>query len=280
MGTSLRIVAAPLVPPRKDPYQGLFDWAYAVATVRVLALTLAIGFFFFLLLPRQVAATRSRFGPMTSKHLTGFDEEVALGQLGEILENDTPVMTIEFSDSDKNPTRPPPEPLWRGVTLNDYASGRWRRQSRHQLRTFPTYQISSFQRRSIIRQIIKLEPNDSPTLFGIRPFLEVNAARRIPPSLNPLNGTVFRTPPRGPYDYEVISDSDPTAPQIGEAPPSPERIKDVLLGLAPDLKTQLREIATPLVETIPGDGPEGVRRGVKPSSHIFANPASSPTRWK
>ena len=33
-----------------------------------------------------------------SKHLTGFDDEVKLGQLGEILENDSVVMTVEFSD--------------------------------------------------------------------------------------------------------------------------------------------------------------------------------------
>ena len=33
-----------------------------------------------------------------ARHLTGFDEEVQLGQLGEILENDSVVMTVEFTD--------------------------------------------------------------------------------------------------------------------------------------------------------------------------------------
>ena len=38
-----------------------------------------------------------------SKHLTGFDEEVVLGQLGEILENDSVVMSVEFADEDRKP---------------------------------------------------------------------------------------------------------------------------------------------------------------------------------
>ncbi|MDR3618932.1 MAG: DUF3488 and transglutaminase-like domain-containing protein [Paludisphaera borealis] len=250
---------APLEPLRKDPYRGLFDWAYATATLRVLALTMALGFFFFLLLPRQVGATRTRAGQSTTKHLTGFDEEVALGQLGEILENDSPVMTIEFSDADKNPLRPPPEPLWRGVTLNNYDSGRWRRQTSRAMRTFPTYRALSPSRRSVIRQVVKLEPNDSFTLFGIRPFLEVTAARSLPPSLNALDGTVFRQDSRGAYDYEVITDSDSNAPQNGEDVPSALRIREVLLALSPELKTKLRSIALPLVEKIPGDGAEGAK---------------------
>ena len=52
-----------------------------------------------------------------AKHLTGFDEEVKLGQLGEILENDSVVMSVEFADEDAQPTRPAAEPLWRGVAL-------------------------------------------------------------------------------------------------------------------------------------------------------------------
>ena len=41
-----------------------------------------------------------------TKHLTGFDEEVELGQLGEILENDSVVMSVEFADEERQATRP------------------------------------------------------------------------------------------------------------------------------------------------------------------------------
>ena len=58
--------------------------------------------------------------PRWPRHLTGFDEEVALGQFGEILENDSVVMTVEFTDGDGKTIGPPAEPLWRGVTLVRY----------------------------------------------------------------------------------------------------------------------------------------------------------------
>ena len=41
-----------------------------------------------------------------AKHLTGFDEEVQLGQLGEILENDSVVMTVELSDKEGSGSTP------------------------------------------------------------------------------------------------------------------------------------------------------------------------------
>ena len=70
-----------------------------------------------------------------TKHLTGFDEEVKLGQLGEILENDSVVMSVEFADEDRTPMHPPGEPLFRGVTLTQYEKGRWRRQLQRSLQT-------------------------------------------------------------------------------------------------------------------------------------------------
>jgi protein-glutamine gamma-glutamyltransferase len=83
-----------------DPYGGLFDLAFALATVRVMVTTLALGVLIFLVLPRQAGVTRNHPGAPMAWHLTGFDEEVQLGQLGEILENDSVVMTVELTDQD------------------------------------------------------------------------------------------------------------------------------------------------------------------------------------
>jgi len=241
---------APLEALENDPYRSLFDWGYFSVTARVLALTLGLGFFFFLVLPRQQGVTRSRFGNTTTKHLTGFDEEVALGQLGEILENDTAVMTVEFTDGQKAPISPPADPLWRGVTLNTYEKGRWRRQTSRSMRTFPTYRSN---RRRVIRQVIKLEPNDSPTLFGLRPLVEVASGSRNPPQLNVLDGTVFRPDARGGYDYEVISDADADAPQANEEAPSDTRLRDVLMAVPDEVEAALAKAAAPLVADIPED---------------------------
>ena len=80
------------------------------------------------MLPRQAGATRGQMTSPIARHLTGFDDEVQLGQLGEILENDSVVMTVELSDEDGKTIRPETELLWRGVTLLQYDKGRWRRQ--------------------------------------------------------------------------------------------------------------------------------------------------------
>lgn len=249
--------AAAPAPPREDPYAGLFDRPYFMATLRVMALTLALGFLAFLLIPRQSAMARSRFGQAPGQHLTGFDEEVALGQLGEILENETPVMTVEFTDLDRNPVPPPTEPLWRGVTLNKYESGRWRRHTSRALRRFPIASSSQIAQHNAFRQAIKLEPNDSPILFAIRPVLSIRY-RGFPPAINTIDGTALRQGARGTFDYEVISDTDAGAPQIAELPPSPDRVEEVLLAVAPELKERLRRIAEPLVEGLPSDGPEAI----------------------
>ena len=95
-----------------DVYPGLFDWPYVVSTVRVMATTLALGGLIFLMLPRNPGAMRPQQpGGSSPRHLTGFDEEIQLGQLGEILENDTVVMTVEFVDEDGKTIRPDDELL-------------------------------------------------------------------------------------------------------------------------------------------------------------------------
>jgi len=251
-------------PPRDDPYAGLFDRPYFYATLRVMAMTLALGFLAFLLIPRQPGTPRARYGATSSQHLTGFDEEVALGQLGEILENDTPVMTVEFSDLERNPIPPPVEPLWRGVTLNNYENGRWRRQTYRALQSFPIIRPSLLAGRGEFRQTIKLEANDSPALFAIRPFLSIRGVggRQPHPSLNVTDGTALRQDLRGPYDYEVISDPDPSAFQLSEKPPAYQRVQEVLLAMPPDLKTRLRPIAESLVQGLPsGDAEATLARG-------------------
>jgi transglutaminase-like putative cysteine protease len=266
---------APLAAPARDPYRGLFDAPYVWSTVRVLALTLGLGYFVFLILPRQQGMSRARFGPTSTKHLTGFDEEVMLGQLGEILENDTPVMTVEFGDVDKAPAPPPAEPLWRGVTLNNYEKGRWRRQNYRSQRTFPSYRERSSVRRPTLRQIIKLEANDSPTLFGIRPFVVADSGHRLGlgPQFNAIDGTIYRNEPRGAYDYEVVSELDTTLPQVGEDPPGDDRIQKVLLEIPEDLRAALAPIARPIVAPHPGDGPDAVEARARALERYLLDPS-------
>jgi transglutaminase-like putative cysteine protease len=251
--------ASVAVKPTVDPYKGLFDLPYAVATTRVLVSTLALGGLIFLVLPRQAGAVRTRAGASMSRHLTGFDEEVHLGQFGDILENDSVVMTVEFLDESGRTVRPPVEPLWRGVTMLHYKDGLWRRQTRRSPQTivgFPSAYLRAG--RKTIRQRIKLEGNDSATLFGIRPFWDATASNRLPPQMSLIDATLYRQENRGgTYDYEVLSDQNPNLPQPSEMVPSFAQT-EMLLAIPEPLKQRLRNLAEPVVASITEQGPEGM----------------------
>ncbi|MBX6316707.1 MAG: DUF3488 domain-containing protein, partial [Isosphaeraceae bacterium] len=157
------------VPDRSEPYPGLFDRPFLLAALRVAATTLGLGLIIFLAMPRWGAgALRERRAPV-ARHLTGFTERVKLGQIGEILENDTIVMSVEFYDEHDNRINLPSEEslLWRGVTLADYEDGEWFRQESTPI-PFPDAKTGG---RKLLKQRIKLEWHDSPVVFVLRPVL-------------------------------------------------------------------------------------------------------------
>ncbi len=99
--------ASAVVADRSEPYRGLIDLPFAFSTARVAATTLALGGLIFLAMPRRTSMGSSQSTGAVGKHLTGFDDEVKLGQLGEILENDSLVMSVELFDRDRTtPGRP------------------------------------------------------------------------------------------------------------------------------------------------------------------------------
>jgi len=255
-------------PPAVDPYRGVFNLSYAAATVRVMAATLALGGLIFLVLPREAGGIRSQQGTPMAKHLTGFDEEVQLGQLGEILENDSVVMTVELTDTEGQPFRPTDELLWRGVTMLRYQDGKWHRQTKGTQSVVSFKSDPRIKEGPILHQRIKLEPIDSPALFAIRPILDASSVHPFPPSLTTNDGTLFRPDQSsGEYDYEVISDLVADRVQPHESPPSDH--DRYLTAVPPGLLPKLRAIAEPLVAGIPAEGREGIEaRARKLASYL------------
>ncbi len=254
-----RAIGAPPLPaaPAAGPhapafYPGLIDGAFLFATFRVTAVTLALGGVIFLAMPRRSSSAQPQGQERGGQHLTGFDEEVQLGQLGEILENDSVVMTIELFDEAGKKINLPGESLWRGVTMAAYENGRWHRQRQHQ-RTFPIIFPDAIRKRpasrprGAIRQQIKLESTDSSALFGLRPMMEATSRGKFSPDLSSLDGAIFRQFPRpGTYDYEVLSFRDTDVPQPGEA--APHGFLMMELKRVPErLHAPLREIAEAVI---------------------------------
>ncbi len=213
-------------------------------------MTLALGSVIFLVMPRRSAQGHTHSSDPIGRHLTGFDEEVQLGQLGEILENESVVMTIEAYDEIDQRIKPGDEPLWRGVTLADYEKGRWHR-LKGRSTSFPLISRRGSAPPHTIRQQIKLEANDSPVLFGLRPILNVAAGSRNEPALLLDDGTVFRPDLRsGVFDYRVESAADPSSSQPGEVPPGPNRMRN-LRAIPEALKARFQAIAGSVVKHIP-----------------------------
>lgn len=242
----------------EEPYPGLFNLAFVMSGLRVTALTLALGGVIFLCMPRRGTAAKTLTGSdPISAHLTGFDDEVKLGQLGEILENESVVMSVELYDYNvpARKIRPSGEPLWRGVTMATYDQGRWHRSGK-ELTTVPL--TMSHNATETIRQDIKLESTDSPVLFGLRPITSIRmaTATRNGPEFNMADGTFVRGELRHEaVDYVVESDADLRAPQSGEREPSARRLAD-LLEVPDTMRDRLRAIAEPLVKDIPRDDRE------------------------
>jgi transglutaminase-like putative cysteine protease len=234
-----------------EPYQGLLTPSFLLSAVRVTATTLALGGGIFLLMPRQSGATRTRPGETPAQHLTGFDDEVQLGQLGEILESDNVVMSVEMFDGETGARIVPEgEPLWRGVTMAIYEDGRWFKQTySHRSFSRADNAAAAAQPEAIIRQQIKLEANDSSVLFSLRPVIEATPRQRLVIDLNTIDGTISRTETRpGSFDYEVKSLKNPSLDQPGEIAPDPYRRRVLLLGIPTNLKPRLEQIAREVIE--------------------------------
>lgn len=127
--------------------------------------------------PRNFAQERSDQIEFDSK-VTGFDNEVRLGQIGEILESSDLALRLQaFDQTTGDPldveelalAGGTPEPYLRGGVLVNYQDGNWKPSS--QKPTITQIPLHPAQRhQNLVRQEITLESLDSTILFAMRPF--------------------------------------------------------------------------------------------------------------
>ena len=132
----------------------------------------------------------------TGVNMSGFSNEVRLGDFGKIRKNHKVILRVEFPDM-KPGTKPPPALLhyWRGAAFDRYDGRTWKR-SRRLIRTMmfrhpATYYVADIPKASekdVIKQIIYQEPLRHPVIFGIErvhrvilaPSLVSKARRKLP----------------------------------------------------------------------------------------------------
>ena len=194
----------------------LWQRVFGSLTIAITVLTLA--FLMFLLIPRtgQTAWSESQYlsGPA---RLTGFDEQIQLGQLGSILESDDEVMRVHVFDENDEPFQFSGEPLWRGVALTHYENGLWNRYIDLSVRRSPWFRGPNLPS-PYVRQEIRLQTLQRDILFGIRPALSGQTRDRHPLELARQDGTLLRprTLQAGNLNYTIVSALDAQMEQPSE----------------------------------------------------------------
>lgn len=163
-----------------DVDQRLLNARFVGTTLVMTCLALAMSATIFLLTPRVWIGNFTIFGDAPlggGRSLTGFTDEVRLGDLGEILESSEPVMEVRLFHPDGQPMTPEEgleylgeEPLFRGAVLERYQNGRWIRAEWDD-----NISLSSREPAGAIRQQIILEPIGVPTLFAYGNVVTVTA---------------------------------------------------------------------------------------------------------
>ena len=182
-------------------------------------------------------------------------------------------MSIEQLDVNNqriNPDNEPTEQRWRGLSLERYEKGRWRRPelTRGAVEAIPTFDHKS----ELIRQIIKLEPTDSPVLFALRPIVDLEEHdQRFQPMLNDIDGSLFRSDSRPvAVEYRIDSSRNQDRAQKGEQYPDSAYLTNLLQ--VPD---EVREVLRPIAEQVVGTlDPEDARGRAEALANFLRGPKS------
>lgn len=159
-----------------DPGAKLFGVRFIGGVLGMTLAAMLVAVVFFLLIPRHWVGRRTviaeeESGPL----LTGYSETVELGEMGEILESNEPVMEVRMFDHRDEEIEVAAtalrlgydEPLFRGNVLDTYENGRW--SARNSGRPTKIRDRRRRERRRTIRQEFRIEPINSRILFAIHP---------------------------------------------------------------------------------------------------------------
>ncbi|HUG90444.1 MAG TPA: DUF3488 and transglutaminase-like domain-containing protein [Planctomycetaceae bacterium] len=165
-----------------DAHERWLRLRFAAGTFLWASLSLSVGLIFFLLTPRMWIGSGQPLGPEEnlpgrSIAVSGFSDNVQLGQFGQILTSARPVFQVRILDEPSGETLDPfayaarlgtDEPLFRGAVLSKYVpqSGRWENAGRFEWHL----RVDEDLPRGEVRQEFRLEPIESSVLFAMHPI--------------------------------------------------------------------------------------------------------------
>ncbi|HET7114601.1 MAG TPA: DUF3488 and transglutaminase-like domain-containing protein, partial [Pyrinomonadaceae bacterium] len=163
-----------LVPPDSRVFRkgGKRSWRSTEAVrlpfvaVGLLMMIFALALPLFLIAPRSGAAALTRSGGALTNFI-GFSENVTLGQIGTLKQDDGVVMRVRVDDPE------PPQGLrWRGVALDEFTGRGWKKSPEARRAEAANERGGFFQvgtteaLHRLTSQTFFLEPLESPVLFG------------------------------------------------------------------------------------------------------------------
>lgn len=158
-----------------DAGERLIGWHFTGGAAVMTLLSLSLSGLFFLFIPRIWPSQYQLFNdsPLAgARPLTGFTDDVRLGDMGEILESNELVLEISLFDTDTDQAIAPEnyakefgsaDPFFRGQVMEIYSDSRWQRF--HSERLFGGNWRLPMERNSL-RQHIRLQPIGSEILFA------------------------------------------------------------------------------------------------------------------
>src|SRR5690349_14859006 len=163
-----------LVPPDSRVFRksGRRSWWNTEAArlpfvaVGLLLLIFVLALPLFLIAPRSGAAALTRSGGGLSNFI-GFSENVTLGQIGTLKQNDGVVMRVRIEDN-----QPPRDPRWRGVALDEFTGSGWKKSAQARQMEPVNERGGLFQfgtteaLHRLTTQTFFVEPLESPVLFA------------------------------------------------------------------------------------------------------------------
>ncbi len=225
-----------------DPRERWINARFVCGSVVTSCLALLVGAVFFAFVPRiwigkaLFGEEASEFGKTTAgarRHvLTGFTEEVQLGDISQILESTETVLEIQMFDNETNARIDVEghafelgfdEPLFRGTVLAQYEDSRWSK-----LRWIGIREpVPVAPGPGVVRQKIRLQPIGTDILFAIHPVLACRVDHSIPDaSTHFFTSELFRDSNISktiPISYTVFSDKR----RSNRVPPHAGLFKDI-----------------------------------------------------